>query len=152
MIDVMKELRNPTFPSYIVNRAAGDSRSGGIFEDVFAQLIERYFQADIEFWTPEKEFTLKIKVNKPIAVPNERNKKNEQNPLICHYSTLIIFNNSSRNKNLIFYLIIVKFRKDFNICLVVIPLFRIFKILSDPLSHPISTCTQPASAISFTIL
>jgi len=85
IIDVIKEIRNPTFPSYIVNRAAGDSRSGGIFEDVFAQLIERYFQADIEFWTPEKEFILKVKVNKPIAVPNERNKK-KPDILIRHKS------------------------------------------------------------------
>jgi len=74
LIEVMKEIRNPTNPKYLIHRSGGDSRSGGTFEDAFAQLLERYFHADEDFWE-EGNFQLKVKVNKAIPVPGQRNKR-----------------------------------------------------------------------------
>ena len=75
IIDVIREVRVPINPNYMVHRAGGDSRSGGVFEDVFGQLLERYLQADSDFWSDAKVFLLKIVINKSISIPNEPKKR-----------------------------------------------------------------------------
>lgn len=75
IIDVIKEVRVPTNPNYMVHRVGGDSRSGGVFEDAFGQLLDRYLQADSDFWSDTKDFLLKIRINKSFSIPNEPRKR-----------------------------------------------------------------------------
>lgn len=75
LIDTIREVKLPSDPNYLVHRLGGDSRSGGIFEDAFGQLFERYLQSDLEFWSEEKKFQLEIRINDSIPIPNEKRKK-----------------------------------------------------------------------------
>lgn len=74
VIDVMRENKNPSRPNYIVNRVSGDSRSGGLFEDLFGQMFERYLQSDLDLWDGD-DFLLDIEVNTPTNIPGEPRKK-----------------------------------------------------------------------------
>ena len=75
IFNIIREVRFPTNPNYMVHRAGGDSRTGGVFEDAFGQLLERYLQADSDFWSDTNDFLLKIRINKSISIPNEPRKR-----------------------------------------------------------------------------
>lgn len=74
-IDVIREARLPSHPTYLAHRTSGDSRTGGIFEDSFGQMISSYLQSDPSFWTEEREFQLTITINDPIVIPYEPRKR-----------------------------------------------------------------------------
>ena len=74
LINVMRETKNPSDPKYLIQRIGGDSRTGGVFEDAFSQLLLCYLQADVRLWK-ENKFRLDIRINDSIPIPNEPRKK-----------------------------------------------------------------------------
>ena len=101
IIEVIREVRVPTNPNYMVHRAGNDSRTGGVFEDAFCQLLERYLQADSDFWNDANDFLLKIRINKSISIPNETRKRRPD----------IIISQKSNNKPIIILELKVSFTR-----------------------------------------
>lgn len=67
----------------IAHRVNLDSRTGGIFEDHFAQLLGWYLASRPESYSPSNEFLFKLTINESIIVPGE---KHRRKPDILLYS------------------------------------------------------------------